>query len=187
MQALYCKNARSKGLLCFLLFMGTLTLFSCKEKKEPEEIVVDKVMDKPRTETQSMADENINGEMKWIGGARYTYSIERSADESLPKVENHDLEDYDNSVHRVIKRSDGTVFFDRSVTKKSLGDALPVEFRESGVLLGMNFEEASGNTVKYVVSVGSPDDSYDEFYYILMTINNYGNVSYSVHKNKRVG
>ena len=70
MQALYCKNARSKGLLCFLLFMGTLMLFSCKEKKEPEEIVVDKVMDKPRTETQSMADENINGEMKWIGGAR---------------------------------------------------------------------------------------------------------------------
>ena len=40
-------KVRSKAQLCFLLFMGGALLVGCKEKKEqPDEIVVDKVMDK---------------------------------------------------------------------------------------------------------------------------------------------
>ena len=42
---------------------------SCKESKpQTEEIVVDKVVDKPHNEVQSMSDEDINGDVEWIGG-----------------------------------------------------------------------------------------------------------------------
>ena len=43
----------------------------------------------------------------------------------------------------------------------------------------------SGNVLKFVVSVGSPDDSYDEYFHILLTVNNYGATNTSVHKPKR--
>lgn len=184
-QTLYNK-VRSKAKLCFLLFMGVLSLASCKEKKEqPEEIVVDKVMDKPHTETQRMTDETINGDVSWIGGGKYSYSTVRTADESLPKVKNHDFEYFDNVIHLTVKRADGSTFFDQRFTKQSFKDILPTQFKESGVLLGMNFEEVSGNVLKFVVSVGSPDDSYDEYFHILLTVNNYGATSKSVHRQKR--
>ena len=179
-------KVRSKAILCFLLFIGVLTFVSCKEKKEQaEEIVVDKVVDKPNTETQRMTDETINGEVTWIGGGRYTYSTVRTADESLAKVKNHDFEYYDNAIHLTVKRADGSTFFDKRFTKQSFMSILPTQFKESGVLIGMNFEEVSGNVLKFVVSVGSPDDSYDEYFHILLTVNNYGATDVSVHRPKR--
>lgn len=177
---------RGKQSVCFLLFVFMLTVVcSCKEKKEPEEIVVDKVIDKPRTDTEVMQDETMTGEVTWIGGGNYSYSISRTSDESLPKVTNHDIPYYDNSIQLVVKRADGSVFFDKSFTKQSFGETLPEQFRKDGVLLGMNFEEVSGNVLKFVVSIGSPDDSYDEYYHILVTVNNYGSTSYGVYKAKR--
>lgn len=159
---------------------------SCKESKpQTEEIVVDKVVDKPHNEVQSMSDENINGDVEWIGGGSYKYSVSRRMSESLPKVKNHDFTYYDNTVQLTIRRSDGSVFYDRTFSKKDFQSILPTQFKENGVLLGMNFEEASGNVLKFVVSVGSPDDSYDEYFHILMTVNNFGSISTSVYKAKR--
>lgn len=178
-------RVRSKD-FCFLLFVfGLFCLASCKEKKAQEEIVVDKVIDKPQTETLRMSDENINGEFTWIGGGKYTYSVLRQANESLSKVDNHDTEYYDNEVHLVVKRADGSAFYDKTFTKKNFNETLPAQFRESGVLLGMNFEEVAGNELKFVVSVGSPDDSYDEYFHVLVKVSNYGTTSYSVYKAKR--
>ena len=184
-QTLYNK-VRSKAQLCFLLFMGGALLVGCKEKKEqPDEIAVDKGVDKPHTEIQRMNDETIDGTVTWIGGGNYSFSTVRTADESLAKVKNHDFEYYDNAIHLTVKRSDGSTFFDKRFTKQSFSSILPAQFKESGVLLGMNFEEVSGNLLKFVVSVGSPDDSYDEYFHILLTVNNYGATSTSVHKPKR--
>lgn len=159
---------------------------SCKESKpQTEEIVVDKVVDKPHNEVQSMSDENINGDVEWIGGGSYKYSVSRQKSESLPKVKNHDFTYYDNTIQLIIRRSDGSVFYDRTFSKKDFQSILPAQFKDNGVLLGMNFEEASGNVLKFVVSVGSPDDSYDEYFHILMTVNNFGSISTSVYKAKR--
>ena len=91
-------KVRSKAQLCFLLFMGVVLMVGCKEKQEQsEEIVVDKVVDKPHTEIQRMNDETIDGTVTWIGGGKYSYSTVRTADESLAKVKNHDFEYYDNN------------------------------------------------------------------------------------------
>ena len=103
----------------------------------------------------------------------------------MPKVKNHDFTYNDNTVQLTIRRSDGSVFYDRTFSKKDFQSILPTQFKENGVLLGMNFEEASGNVLKFVVSVGSPDDSYDEYFHILMTVNNFGSISTSVYKAKR--
>lgn len=146
---------------------------------------MDKVVDKPHNEVQSMSDENINGDVKWIGGGSYKYSVTRKVSESLPKVKNHDFTYYDNTIQLVIRRSDGSVFYDKAFSKKDFMSLLPTQFKENGVLLGMNFEDVSGNVLKFVVSVGSPDDSYDEYFHILMTVNNFGAINTSVYKQKR--
>ena len=54
---------------------------------------------------------------------------------------------------------------------------LPQQFKEHGVLLGMNLDKAEGNSLRFIVSVGSPDDSNEEFYYVVMRLNNFGATS----------
>ena len=86
----------------------------------------------------------------------------------------HDQDYYDNSITLVVKRKDGSVFFDRKFTKKDFESVLPKIFRDNGVLLGMNLEKVDGNNLRFVVSVGSPDENNEEFYLIMLTVNNQG-------------
>ena len=167
--------------LCAMLM--TVVMASCKEKKEPEEIIIEKVVDKPQPEEQEMSDEKLDGGFEWIGGASYTYTILRKPSSALRKVKNHDVTYTDNEITLVVKRADGTVFFEKKFTKANFAPALPKQFNDNGVLLGMNFEKAAGNNLNFVVSVGSPDDSYDEFFYVFMTLDNYGNTKATVYKN----
>ncbi len=172
--------------VCILLaLVAVVVIQSCGKKEKPKDIIVEKVKDKPRTEDVKMSSETLNGEFEWIGGSKYSYSIQRSASSSMAKVKNHDVRYFDNEIHLVVRRSDGTVFFDKTFTKANFSPALPKQFHDSGVLLGMNFEKANGNVLNFVVSVGSPDDSYDEFFYVLMTLDNYGNTKASVYKAHR--
>lgn len=175
----------SSNIFIILAMLMALTVISCKEKKEPEEIIVEKVVDKPQAEEQEMSDEKLNGEFDWIGGSTYSYTIQRKASTALRKVKNHDITYSDNEISLEIRRSDGTVFFQKTFTKANFAPALPKQFNDSGVLLGMNFEKAEGNKLNFVVSVGSPDDSYDEFFYVLMTLDNYGNTKATIYKAQR--
>ena len=38
----------------------------------------------------------------------------------------------------------------------------------------MNLEKVDGNNLRFVVSVGSPDENNEEFYLIMLTVNNQG-------------
>lgn len=119
-----------------------------------------------------MPEDKQTGSVSWISSSEYSYAITRKADKELPIVKNHDKEYYDNSVDVVITRADGSKFFEKKFSKTNFAPALPKEFKENGVLLGISFEKAEGNYLMFVVSVGSPDETNEEFYYARLKISN---------------
>ncbi|MDO4931363.1 MAG: DUF4738 domain-containing protein [Prevotellaceae bacterium] len=165
--------------ITILTLLAATALTSCKsEKKAEEDIIVERIVEKPQSKkAERMEGDERNGSTKWIGGAEYTFNIIRQPNDSLPKVENHGRTYHDNSIRLTVHRSDGTVFFQKTFTKDNFAPVLPSQFKEHGVLLGMNFEKAEGNNLRFIVSVGSPDDSNEEFTYAVMNLNNYGATS----------
>lgn len=156
----------------------SVSFLSCKERKKTEEdIIVEKVVAKPQSEPGRMERDERNGSVTWIGGAEYSYSIVRATDNSLPVVENHGRKYHDNNIQLSVYRADGTVFFQKTFTKENFSPILPSQFKEHGVLLGMNLDKAEGNNLRFIVSVGSPDDSNEEFYYVVMKLSNFGATS----------
>ena len=67
--------------------------------------------------------------------------------------------------------------FKKTFTKANFAPALPPQSKEHGVLLGMSLNKAEGNNLRFIVSVGSPDDSNEEFYYVVMKLSNFGATS----------
>ncbi len=162
--------------LLTLLLLTSLT--ACKsEKKAEEDIIVEKVIAKPQTTTESMTRDERAGDVTWVGGAQYHYTIVREADSELDVVENHGKKYHDNSVTLTVTRPDGSEFFKKTFTKANFAPVLPEASMKNGVMLGMVLEKASGNNLRFVVSVGSPDESYEDFYYVIMNLNNFGSTS----------
>lgn len=157
-----------------LLVMALLAVVSCKNKDKNEDIIVEKVIEKPQDGPESMAVDEQTGSVRWINDADYSCIIKREPDKSLPVVTNHDVKYYDNSINLMVKRADGSVFFEKTFTKENFAPVLPKEFKENGVLLGINFEKREGNELLFVVSVGSPDETNEEFYYARMSLSNLG-------------
>lgn len=164
--------------ITLIAIMAATVLASCKGKKDNgDDIIVEKVVKKPQTAPESMERDERNGSVKWISGAQYTYNIVRRTNDSLAIVENHGRKYHGNEIELKVFRTDGSVFFKKTFTKANFAPALPEQFKDNGVLLGMNFEKAEGNDLRFIVSVGSPDDSNEEFYYVIMKLSNYGATS----------
>jgi hypothetical protein len=155
-----------------IALLALICIVSCKKKEQEEDIIVEKVIEKPQEGPESMPEDKQTGSVSWISNSEYSYAITRKADKELPIVKNHDKEYYDNSVDVVITRADGSKFFEKKFSKTNFAPALPKEFKENGVLLGISFEKAEGNYLMFVVSVGSPDETNEEFYYARLKISN---------------
>lgn len=147
---------------------------SCKEEKKSDDIIIDTIITEQQTGPQHMSKEEHDGSVTWIGGAEYTYHIVREACDSLGTTENNGQEYYNNTVKLTVHRADGTTFFKKTFTKANFAPAMPKKYRDTGILLGMNLEKVDGNVLRFVVNVGSPDESNEEFVYVLMTLDNYG-------------
>ena len=163
----------SKSLHIFTALLLLLTLVSCKKEKQTDDIIVDRVVEKKQNAPQAMEDYNIKNDVKWINGATYHYDISRHAN-SNSVVENHDTKYYDNSVTLTVTRTDGTTFFQKTFGKENFAPVLTQEFKDNGVLLGINFDHIEGNVMYFTVCVGSPDETNEEFYYVYMTLDNFG-------------
>lgn len=127
-----------------------------------------------------------SGSVKWIGGAEYSYTITRNSKDSLGVIENNGVKYYDNSISLVVRRVDGTVFFQKTFTKANFAPVLPKMFKESGILLGMSLQEAVNNELHFVVSIGSPDESNEETFYVLMPLDNFGATRAEEYKEKKI-
>lgn len=160
----------------YVLFIACalLAFSSCKKKVSQDDIIVDKVVTKTIIATQKMPDQENSGKFKWIKDSEYRYTIERKAVDSLKHVINHDIPYNDNAITLVVKRDDGSVFFEKTFTKENFSPVLPKQFMETGVLLSMSFHKVVDNEAQFIVSVGSPDENNEEFFYALMVLDNFG-------------
>lgn len=160
--------------IILLLVMVLIAVVSCNKKEQQEDIIVEKVIEKPQNGPESMADDEQIGKIYWINGAVYNCIIKREPKKDLPVVNNHGTQYYDNAIQLTVKRSDGSVFFEKTFTKANFAPVLPKESKENGVLLSMNFEKVAGNELLFIISVGSPDETNEEFYYAKMALSNHG-------------
>ena len=159
-----------------LIVLCLLLLASCGGNKRSDDIIVERdQVEEHRPGVVGMTANTQKDSIEWVSSSKYTYIVTRTKDTTLPKVINHDQEYYDNNVNLTIKRGDGSVFFEKKFVKKDFEKVVPKSFYESGVLLGMNFYKAEGNYLRFVASIGSPDENNEEFYLIMVTVDNNGN------------
>ncbi len=166
------------GITCALAIAGALT--SCKNKKQDEDIMIEKIIDKPQSKATSMASKTTSGTAAWAG-SKYEFTIRRGADTSLDDVENHDSLFHDNRIELTITRTDGSQFFSQTFTKSSFSGLLNRDTKESGVLLSMAYDKSDSNHLYFVASIGSPDEAYDDFTLVQLIIDRQGSTSVSTY------
>lgn len=163
---------------CALTIVGSLA--SCKNKKQDEDIMIEKIIDKPQSKAESMPSKTKSDTAKWTGNI-YNYTIRRVADTSLEDVENHDCLFHDNRIELTITRSDGSQFFSQTFTKSSFSGLLRREAKETGVFLSMAYDRSDSNHLYFVASIGSPDESYDDFSLVQLIIDRQGVTSVAAY------
>ncbi len=159
------------SLSCALAIAGSLS--SCKNKQQDEDIVIEKIIDKPQSKATSMAAKTTSGTANWAG-SKYNFTIRRAADTSLDDVENHDSLFHDNRIELTITRTDGSQFFSQTFTKSSFAGLLNRDAKENGVFISMAYDKSDANHLYFVASIGSPDESYDDFTLVQLIIDRQG-------------
>ena len=156
---------------CALAIAGSLS--SCKNKQQDEDIMIEKIIEKPQSKATSMTAKSTSGTATWAG-SKYNFTIRRAADSSLEDVENHDSLFHDNRIELTITRTDGSQFFSQTFTKSSFSGLLHRDARESGVFINMAYDKSDSNHLYFVASIGSPDESYDDFTLVQLIIDRQG-------------
>lgn len=166
------------GVTCALVIAGSLS--SCKNKQQDEDIMIEKIIDKPQSKAESMTAKTSSGTTTWTGN-KYNFTIRRAADTSLDDVENHESLFHDNRIELTITRTDGSQFFSQTFTKSSFSGLLRKEAKENGVFLSMAYDKSDSNHLYFVASIGSPDESYDDFTLVQLIIDRQGATSVAAY------
>ena len=168
-------NAMKTKYFFLLVLTMTLGLTGCKEKKVSKDIITTlpkKTKEKP---TQSMSSYHDERQTDWCE-SRYTVSVIREADHSLPLVHGDDSTKYfDNHVVVKVFREDKTVFFEQTFTKSFFKKYISDENIAASALLGVVFVKAEGDYL--AVSVGSPDVTSDEYIPLVLKLSRFGNLT----------
>ena len=158
------------------LIIGSVVFTSCKEDHKAEVIIAKKPAKAVKKTVQKVGDYVQTRKVEWLG-AVYAVTVERTADTSLPLVEDESGNKfYDNTITVTIKRQDNSTFFSRTFTKSAFASSLGTE-GSKGVLLGIVLDRAQASTLYFAASVGSPDKTSDEYVPLVMSIDRNGNVS----------
>ncbi len=167
-------------LLPALAFVLSLLCFSCKEKKESTDIIIKKpVQEQVKKETQKMENSSSSTTVNWVGSI-YTVDLLRTADSSLPTIDDGTgVRYFDNSVQVRIVRKDGSEFFNQTFTKKDFEAYLDKDYVGRCVLQAIVCLKAEDNHVVFSVSLGSPDVMSEEYVLLTMRISRMGDVSIS--------
>lgn len=160
-----------------LLFIATIPFWSCGNKEKQEDIIVERVIPKPSTTVKTVTRNDENKTVKWVSGNSYTYYISYNALDSIAPVENYGEMYHDNAINLRIARGDGSDAFNKTITKNTFASYLTSDMKEHGVLLSMVYDKSDNTTIHFVVSIGSPDETNDDFVSLEYAIDNNGNVS----------
>ncbi len=162
-----------KHLLTVALLAGIVVMLAaCGGKKKSDDIIaprIVKVQPKEPVRMQPYLDEK---KVAWIGKT-YTVSVSRQPSDSLPMVKDENGQKFVDNVFRlIVSRPDGSVFFSRTFTKKSLTQCLDDEFNKTGVFEGLVFDKAEGDYLLFGASVGHPQS--DEYIPLVFRLSRMG-------------
>ncbi len=153
-----------------------LALMSCGKKENDKNIIISKPVTKVQKKTEKMDNFDYSKKIEWQGGV-YTIEIRRYSDEGLPVVKDESGRDYyDNKINLKVMRKDGSEFFNRTFTKEDFRSCLGDNYSQDGALLGLMFTEVMGDNIKFVGSVGSPDQLSDEYIPMVVMLSKSGNI-----------
>ncbi|MCD8202924.1 MAG: DUF4738 domain-containing protein [Prevotella sp.] len=163
--------------ILFLAVVISLMFTACGKKKQQDDIIAPKPVENVPSTPQKMQNYDYNETVDWLD-KKYDVTINRRADESMPIVEDTDGEKYyDNKITVKITRPDGTTFFNKTFSKSDFSSYVSNDYLKQSALLGIVFDEASGDNLIFAASVGSPDVLSDEYVPLMLTISRMGNIT----------
>lgn len=92
-----------------------------------------------------------------MGGHAYVYTLDRQTDDSLRMVKEESGEQWKDNFYRLTIVRDGVPFFERRITKTTLGGLLPEDFRVNGILDGFRFVRAEKGRLCFSLCVSYPN------------------------------
>ena len=151
-----------------------LVLAACSEKKKSDDIITQRVVEVKPSAPIKMQEYNDSRDVEWIGKT-YHVAINRRPADSLSMVKDENGQKYVDNIFTVaVSRSDGSVFFSRSFTKKDLNSYLDDDFRKTGLFEGLVFDKVDGDWLVFAASVGHPQT--DEYIPMVIRLSRMGNL-----------
>ena len=165
-----------KQKVSMLLLAGmAVMLVACGGKKKSEDIIaprIVKVQPKDPIRMQPYLDEK---EVSWIG-KKYFVSVSRQPSDSLPMVKDETGQKFVDNVFRLtVSRQDGSVFYNRTFTKKALTQYLDDDFNKTGVFEGLVFDKVDEDWLVFGASVGHPQS--DEYIPLIFRLSRMGELT----------
>lgn len=172
------RNDKMKTLRTLLAASVAVAVFSaCGEKKPTGDIIAKKPVVKVQSSPVKMQDSKHQETVEWLGG-KYTLTIARNADTSLPMITDEaGGKYYDNKISLNVARADGSLFFQKTFTKADFASQVSEKYMNKSALLGIVFDHAEDGSLVLAASVGAPDVLSDDYVPLLITISRMGGVS----------
>ena len=122
--------------------VAALMLVACKDKKNNETIITQRVVKSASTGPIRMPANTDSREVSWIGKT-YQLTIHRHPADSLSMVKDDMGQQYiDNVFQLTVARQDGSVFFSQRFVKNDFARLIGDDFRKTGILEGFVFDKA---------------------------------------------
>lgn len=158
-----------------IILLTALVVVSCAKKKQTDDIIVTKTETPKPQGPIRMQSYNQTKDILWLN-KNYQIDIKRVADDSLRMVKDETGQQFvDNRITLRIIRADGSVFFSRTFTKAAFDAQLDNDYRQTGILEGIVFDQVDGNHLVFAGSVSHPQT--DEYIPLVITVSNFGDVS----------
>lgn len=161
----------------------SMSITSCKEKKESEVIITKMPVAEVKSNTPTqLQDFDYKEDIEWLEKT-YSLTIARRTDQSLPVVtDENGNKNYDNRITMRVSRYDDTVFFSKDFTKNEFAQHCEQSYIDKSVMLGFVFEGVEGDNLVFTATIGSPDILSEDYMPFRITLSRLGNLSISKGK-----
>jgi len=147
---------KTKAILSVMTCAVALMLLGgCKEKKQASDETIMAIDYTPPVITDPISMDSLteSRSVVWMNRG-YTLSITRVPMPSLPMVSNDYGQKYvDNRVTIMVRRPDGSEFYNEVFTKASFNPLLDADYKKNGLLAGIHFVKADGQRLEFAVSI----------------------------------
>lgn len=147
---------KTKAILSVMAGAAVLMLLGgCKEKKQANDETIIAIDYTPPVVTGPISMDSLteSRSVVWMNRG-YTVSITRVPMPTLPMVSNDYGQKYvDNRVTVVVRRPDGSEFYNEVFTKSSFSTLLDADYKKNGLLAGIRFVKAEGQRLEFAVSI----------------------------------